>query len=84
MSCPRVVFLDTSIFDSQRYNFSSNAFEPFLKAVSADKFMLLLPDPTEQEIKRHIEKKWREVYSVLEKLEREAPFVSKWKYWPPT
>ena len=46
--------------------------------------MLLLPDPTEQEIKRHIEKKWRDAYSVLERLEREAPFVTEWKYWPPT
>jgi hypothetical protein len=82
MSCPRVIFLDTSIFDSQRYNFASNAFEAFLKAVSANEFLLLLPDCTEQEIKRHIEKKWREVYSVLEKLEKEAPFVTEWKYWP--
>jgi hypothetical protein len=83
MGCPRVVFLDTNIFDSQRYNFLSNAFEPFLKAVSKDKFVLLLPDPTEQEINRHIEKKWREAYSALAQLERECPFVSKWKYWPP-
>jgi hypothetical protein len=84
MSCPRVVFLDTSIFDSQRYNFTSNAFEAFLKAVSADKFSLLLPDPIEQEIKRHIEKKCREAYGVLERLEKEVPFVTVWKCWPPT
>jgi hypothetical protein len=81
MSCPRVIFIDTSVFDSQKYNFSSNAIEPFLKAVSRD-FTLLVPDPVEREITRHIRDRCSELCKKLDKLESEYPFVSKWKEWP--
>jgi len=59
MSIPSVIFIDTSIFDRQAYNFGSLAIEAFVKATTDLKITLLLPDPTEREIRRNIEELWR-------------------------
>jgi hypothetical protein len=50
MSVPRVIFIDTSIFDEQRYNFQSAAVTAFLDSIKAVSTTLLLPEPTEREI----------------------------------
>lgn len=60
MSVPTAVFLDTSVFDGQSYNFSSTAFSTFLPACRSRQLKLLLPDPTEREIKRHMAEKAQE------------------------
>jgi hypothetical protein len=82
MSVPTVVFLDTSILDEQNYNFSSAAMLAFLEAVKGRKLMLLLPDPTEREIDRHIKERSDAVVNILADAKRKAPFLAKWKEWP--
>lgn len=82
MSVPSAIFIDTSVFDEQNYNFSSVAMSAFLKAVKDQKVTLLLPDPTQREINRHIKDRSQEVIKALEKAKRKAPFLKKWKAWP--
>ncbi|MEQ1871014.1 MAG: PIN domain-containing protein [Vicinamibacterales bacterium] len=79
MSIPTAVFLDTSILDSQQYNFQSTAFSTFVPACAKRSLKLLLPDPTEREIKRHMKERTSEALSALEGLRRKVPFLGKWK-----
>ena len=72
MSIPTAVFLDTSVLDSQQYNFQSTAFSTFVPACAARSIRLLLPDPTEREIKRHIKERTSEAMSGLEALRRKV------------
>jgi hypothetical protein len=82
MSNLSAVFLDTSIFDGQQYNFSSTALSTFLKAATDKKLLLLLPDPTEREILRHIRTRSTEAIEALEEARKKAPFLAKWKHFP--
>jgi hypothetical protein len=54
MPCPKNVFIDTCIFDGQAYNFASSVFASFSEAAKGKQLTLLLPDPTEREIRKHI------------------------------
>jgi hypothetical protein len=82
MSLPSAVFLDTSIFDGQQYNFSSTALASFVPVAKRHGLTLLLPDPTEREILRHIRDRSREASSALEDARRKAPLLAKWKHFP--
>jgi len=84
MSVPRVIFVDTSIFDEQRYNFQSAAITAFLDAIKTARPTLLLPAPTEQEIIRHIREQVDEASKILSDAKRRAPILSKWTGWPAT
>jgi hypothetical protein len=55
MSVPNVIFVDTSVFGEQRYNFQSAAMTAFLEVTKTAPPTLLFPAPTEQEIARHIQ-----------------------------
>lgn len=79
MSIPTLAFLDTSIFDGQQYNFSSTAFSTFAPACKARGVKLILPDPTEREIQRHIREKSQQAVDALDAAIRKAPFLSKWR-----
>jgi hypothetical protein len=82
MSIPTAVFLDTSVFDGQSYNFSSTAFSTFVPACKQRSLKLLLPDPTEREIKRHMADRSTEAIGFIEDAHRKAPFLAKWKAFP--
>ena len=79
MSIPTLVFLDTSIFDGQQYNFSSIAFSTFVRECRSRGVKLILPDPTEREIQRHIRAKSSAAVKALKDAIRQAPFLSKWR-----
>jgi hypothetical protein len=83
MSIPTAVFLDTSVFDEQSFNFSSTALSTFVPACKNRKLKLLLPDPTEREVTRHMTERSEEVAGLFEKAHRAAPFLRKWKGFPP-
>jgi hypothetical protein len=82
MSVPNVLLIDTSVLDEQNYNFASSALAAFCHAVEEREITLLLPDPIEREVKRHIQSKSEEVVKALQEAKRRAPFLSKWKAWP--
>jgi hypothetical protein len=82
MSVPSVIFVDTSIFDGQKYNFGSAFLTSFVGAVKGRGIMLLLPAPTEGEIDRHIDSQVEAALHALVNAGREARFLEKWKSWP--
>ena len=83
MSLPSAVFLDTSIFAGQQYNFSSTALASFIPVAKNKALKLLLPDPTEREVIRQIRERSQEALKALDGARRSAPFLSKWKHFPP-
>ena len=82
MSVPSAIFIDTSILDEQNYNFQSSAIGAFVTVVKGKSYVLLLPDPTQREINRHIQERADAVLKALEEAKRRAPFLAKWKDWP--
>jgi hypothetical protein len=46
---PRVILVDTSIFDQQAYNFASAALTQLTSIAMSKQLTLLLPDPIERE-----------------------------------
>lgn len=83
MSHPQAVFLDTCILESQQFNFAGAALSSFLPEAKKRSLKLLLPDPTEKEIERHIRERSNEALVALENARRKAPFLAKWKGFPP-
>lgn len=82
MSLPTSVFLDTSILAGQQYNFASAALASFVPVAQKAGLPLLLPDPTEREIRRQIDERSKEALSALEEARRRAPFLAKWSHFP--
>ena len=68
MSIPNVIFIDTSMFDEQNYNFESSSLSSFIAAIKDQGFTLLLPDPTLREITRHIKERIMVFRGVLPSL----------------
>jgi hypothetical protein len=83
MSLPSAVFLDTSVLAGQQYNFGSTALATFVPLARRHKLKLLLPEPTESEVVRQIKERSLEALKALEDARRKAPFLAKWKYFPP-
>ncbi|NNU45239.1 PIN domain-containing protein [Ramlibacter montanisoli] len=83
---PSFVFLDTSVLDGQQYNLNSTALVSFIPVAKKHKITLLLPHPTEQEIRRHIKERAREALTRLGTAFREArksaPFLTGWEHFP--
>jgi hypothetical protein len=84
MSVPSVIFIDTSIFDEQRYNFQSAAITAFVESLKAVSPTLLLPDPTEREITRHIDEQVDAARKIVGDAKRRAPILAMWPGWPAT
>ena len=82
MSVPNAVFIDTCVFEELAYNFDSEVLRAFLEVAKPRKVRLIVPDPTQREVWRHIKEKTDEVVKALEDARRKAPFLSKWKHWP--
>lgn len=82
MSIPSAVFLDTNVFDKNNYNYASVAIQAFTKVCKELNLTLLLPEPTEQELRRHIEERSEEASKALERaasdIRRKAPFLQEW------
>jgi hypothetical protein len=83
MSLPSAVFLDTSILAGQQYNFASTAISSFVPVADKNGLRVLLPDPTEREIRRQIRERSEEALKALDEARRRAPFLAKWKHFPP-
>jgi len=81
MSIPTAVFLDTSVLDGQQYNFQSTPLATFAQACAKRSMKLLLPDPTEREIKRHLPERTIEAMAALEGLRRKAPIWRTGRAW---
>lgn len=75
---PTAVFLDTSIIGAQQFNFSSTALTTFAPVCKKQSMKLLLPDPTEREIRRQIKNRSQEAFEALEEARRKVPFLGKW------
>jgi len=82
MSIPQAVFLDTSVFAGQQYNFSSTAINSFINAANGKNIKLLLPAPTISEIERQMNARADEAFKALGDAIRKAPFLKNWKQWP--
>ena len=82
MAVPRKIFIDTSVLDGCSYNFESAAIHPIADVAKKEHLTLLLPESTEQEIRRHIKDRSDEVLAALYKAQQRAPFLRKWKDWP--
>lgn len=83
MSLPTYIFLDTNVFDSQNYNFASVALKTFSEAVQARAgITLLIPDPVEREVRRHILERSAQALKALNEARRSAPFLAKWEHYP--
>ncbi len=83
MSLPTAVFLDTSVLAGQQYNFSSTALSTFIPLAKKHSLKFLLPEPTESEVVRQIRERSQEALKALEDARRRAPFLAKWKHFPP-
>lgn len=83
MSLPKAAFLDTSVFAGQQYNFSSAMLSSFIPVAKKAGIKLLLPDPIEREVQRQIKERASAALKALEDARRKAPFLTKWKHFPP-
>ena len=83
MSMPSAVFLDTSILAGQNYNFLSTAIAIFVPVAKKHALKFLLPHPTELEITRQIQHHSLEAIKILDEARKLAPFLAKWKQFPP-
>ena len=79
---PDAIFLDTSVFDGQQYNFQSAAFASFVEACQRLKIKTLMPDPVEREIRRHLTTRARSVPDALDQIRRDHPYLTKWQHFP--
>jgi hypothetical protein len=70
------VFIDTSVFAGQHYNFSSTALATFMPIAKKLQLKLLLPDPIEREIKRHMAERCEEAVNSLEEARRKSPLLN--------
>ena len=79
---PQDVFLDTSIFAGQQFNFGSTAFSTFVPLAKKLQLKLLLPAPTKMEVMRQLENRAAEAMRTIENARRQAPFLEDWPYFP--
>ena len=82
MNTPKTIFIDTSIFDKLAYNFRSTKLETIRSLGKKLHLKLLIPDPTEREIKRHIADRSESAVKSLEAAARRAPFLTQLDSWP--
>lgn len=83
MSLPKAAFLDTSVFAGQQYNYSSAVLTSFVPVAKKAELKILLPDPTSREIARQIKERSADALKALDDARRKAPFLAKWKHFPP-
>ena len=79
---PSAVFLDTEVFDGQNFNFASANFGAFIAVCKQHSIKLLLPDPTEREIRRHLTDRCKAVLLRLDEVRSKHPFLRAWPHLP--
>jgi hypothetical protein len=82
METPKIIFIDTCIFDANQYNFHSSVFESLKKTFKKDELTLIMPAPTALEIDEHIKNMSEEIAKALTKAQQQAPFLTKLAFWP--
>ena len=82
MNIPKALFIDTSIFDGLAYNFKSTKFGVIRSLGKKFRLKLLIPDPIEREINRHIADRSESAVKSLENTARKAPFLTQLDSWP--
>ncbi len=82
MTVPRAICIDTCVLDAQNYNYASSAMSSFAAAVGNAGVTLLLPDPIEREVQRHITERANDALRALREAGHRAPFLRKWNAWP--
>jgi len=81
MTFPSTLFIDTCIFEEHNFNFDSKGIVALLNAIRNLKLTLLLPDPTQREIRKHLEVRSREASAFLQKAQKAAPFLASLDEW---
>ncbi len=84
MRVPQTILIDTNIFDKNHYYFGSRWVQRFVLLAAANKSTLLLPDPIEREVLRHIKERARAAQAALQKACDDAPLIHRWPKWPRT
>jgi hypothetical protein len=69
------IFIDTCIFDAQRFDFRSSQIEALVAATKRTGIKLLLPHPVLLEIERHIEEQTARAVAALKSARRDHPFL---------
>src|SRR5687767_1964918 len=82
MPIPRIIMIDTNVFDQHAYHFASPTIQKFVDLNKVEPITLLLPDPVTREVTRHIKEGARAVASGLKKLSKEARLIYRWPNWP--
>jgi hypothetical protein len=83
MKVPQTILIDTNIFDQNNYHFSSKWVTRFVTLATANKTTLLLPDPIEWEVTRHIKEGSRAAQAALQKACNDASLLYRWPKWYP-
>lgn len=82
MNIPPTIFIDTSIFDESAYNLNSAKFKAFRSLAENINLKLLIPDPIDREIRRHIRERSQTAVKSLEDAAKRAPFLRQLSNWP--
>src|SRR5678815_2858107 len=72
---PDAIFLDTNVFDRHHYDFAGLALTTFAEACQRHNVPLILPDPIERELRRHVRKAATDALDLERKARRTAPFL---------
>ncbi len=75
MTFPNHIFLDTTVFDSQQYNYNSREFTAFLKQFPSSTTNLLLPNITKREIHKHIHLRVDKAINAIYKIQKKMPRI---------
>lgn len=76
------VFVDTCIFESMNFQFSSDLSRAFETACVSAGVRLLMPDAIDREINRHIDEKVALAIESLRTLNRKNPILRQWDLYP--
>jgi predicted nucleic acid-binding protein len=79
MTIPTAIFIDTTVFDSQHYNYDNTVLSSFAKATQDHDLKLLLPDPTLREIRRHLVRATEDAVKSLMSISGKTPWLKNWK-----
>jgi hypothetical protein len=70
------IFLDTCILEGEQFDFTSTQFKALLAAAKDKGIKLLLPQPTKDEIQRHIRNKIESAVTALKSVRKDHPVLS--------
>ena len=82
MAVPKTVFIDTCVFKAAQFEFTSRQFTALLAAAPAIKLKLLLPEPTEREISRHMKLAAQDAIAAIKAARKEHGVLRKAPHFP--